>query len=325
MRFRPTLPDSTLACLLEEHFGLAPDGLTFLPLGEDGWVYRAHGPDGTSWLAGLKQEPARAAFEVASWLHDHAGLEWVVAPRPSLTGRYVVPAEEFWLTLTPWVEGSELMARGLFPGEGGHVGRLLAQLHAATSGLPGALRELLPQENFRRHREMALKVLRAARQPWPADSIQAALAELIEEKGVLLQQVLGEAQDLGERLRREELPLVLCHADFHAANILVGEDGRWWVIDWDGLLLAPPERDLSFWYDSPAWEEIARAYGLQHPPRRDLLKYYALEWVLQEIADYGENIFFLPFSAEQKADSFAAFRQLFAPGDVVEQALRCRG
>lgn len=324
MRFRPAFQDVAIGHLLKEHFDLTPGELIFLPLGEDSWVYRATCTDGSAWLVRLKQDSRQEACEVSAWLHDHAGLNWVVAPCPSRTGRYEVPAGELWLTLAPWVDAPALMTRGLAAGDGEKIGQLLAQLHASAKQLPPSLRRRLPQETFCRHREAALKVLQAARQPWPADSIQAALAGWIGEKERLIYRVLRAAEGLGERLRKQQVSLVLCHADFHAANILVGEDGRWWVIDWDGLLLAPPERDLSFWYDSPVWEEVARAYGPRALPRADLLEYYALEWVVQEIADYGENIFYLPLCDEQKTDSLQAFQQLFAPGDVVERALYSR-
>lgn len=325
MRFRPALQDLTLIRQLEEHFGLVVSMCHFLPLGEDSWVYRACGSDGSIWLVRLQQEPRQDALEVSAWLRYQAGLEWVVAPVPALDGRYAIPVEKYWLTLAPWIDGQELMARGLTAGDGEKIGRLLARLHALTGQLPPSLRRRLPQETFCRHRETALKVLQAATNPWPAGSIQAALSAWMGEKEPLIHRVLRMAQELGERLRKQQTPLALCHADFHAANILVGRDGHWAVVDWDGLLLAPPERDLFFWYDSPAWEEVAAAYGLPRLPDRDLLEYYALEWVVQEIADYGENIFDLPLSDEQKADSLRAFQQLFAPGDVVEKALHLRG
>jgi aminoglycoside phosphotransferase (APT) family kinase protein len=38
--------------------------------------------------------------------------------------------------------------------------------------------------------------------------------------------------------------LVLCHTDLGGDNMLVDEDGRLSVLDWDYPMLAPPEHDL---------------------------------------------------------------------------------
>ena len=51
------------------------------------------------------------------------------------------------------------------------------------------------------------------------------------------------------------------------------------------------------------------------------LAYYRYEWVVQELGDYGERVFFTTGLGEQTAgESLDMFRELFAPGDVVEGA-----
>ena len=56
--------------------------------------------------------------------------------------------------------------------------------------------------------------------------------------------MLARADDLAEVLRRRPLPLVICHADLHPGNVLVGRDGSLAIVDWDAPLLAPKARDL---------------------------------------------------------------------------------
>jgi spectinomycin phosphotransferase len=62
--------------------------------------------------------------------------------------------------------------------------------------------------------------------------------------------VAAAAVDRSERLGRAVAAasprLVLCHGDLHLANLLVDGGGRLAVVDWDGVSLAPRERDLCF-------------------------------------------------------------------------------
>ena len=51
------------------------------------------------------------------------------------------------------------------------------------------------------------------------------------------------------------------------------------------------------------------------------IAYYCYEWVVQEIADFGERVFLTPdIGTETKQDAVRGFMQLFLPGDVVASA-----
>lgn len=65
---------------------------------------------------------------------------------------------------------------------------------------------------------------------------------------------------------------VVTHGEPGLHNQWVAEDGRWLLLDWESLLLAPAERDLG-------------PVGLVH---NDVTAMFALEWRLSEIAAYAD-------------------------------------
>jgi spectinomycin phosphotransferase len=320
MRYRPHLSDQTVVALLENRYGLALRELAFLPVGEDGWAYRAvDSHDGRNWFVQLRQQPVEKVLAVTAYLREQAGLDLIPPTLSALDGSLSVSAGGLHLTVCPYIHGRELMGRPPASAQVQQIGRMLAQLHAAV--LPNRLRALLPVETYARHQDTARRVQAAGGEEHPVGSVQSALAGLVRQRSGQIEQVFTRAHRLGEQVRRLNPACVVCHADIHSANIIEDASGRLWIIDWDGLILAPPERDLSFWRDSEHWPAFQDGYASDRRIEEDLIRYYGLEWVVQEIADYGENIFFLPLSDEQKAHSLEEFSLLFEPGNLVDQAL----
>ena len=135
-----------------------------------------------------------------------------------------------------------------------------------------------------------------------------------------LQAALHRAERLGRAVAAARPELVLCHADLHLANLLVDAEGRLWVVDWDGLQLAPRERDLLF-ATGPQRARFLEGYGpvtLDRPT----VAYYRWEWVVQELADYGGRVLDDRLGDDTRRHALEELRRLFAPGDVVEVARR---
>ncbi len=70
---------------------------------------------------------------------------------------------------------------------------------------------------------------------------------------------MSRFQTLAKELQQQTLPLVICHADLHPANLIHDPSGHVWVIDWDMVMLAPKESDFLFVGDPPADGSVGAA------------------------------------------------------------------
>jgi spectinomycin phosphotransferase/16S rRNA (guanine(1405)-N(7))-methyltransferase len=81
-------------------------------------------------------------------------------------------------------------------------------------------------------------------------------------------------------------PVVITHGEIHPGNVMVTSKG-WVIVDWDTVLLAPPERDL--WRLAKGGGSVLRAYAVATgaAPNEWLVDLYAIRWDLAEIASFA--------------------------------------
>jgi spectinomycin phosphotransferase len=158
----------------------------------------------------------------------------------------------------------------------------------------------------------------------------ANLAEFWRENTPLIEHIVGRAEALGEQLQSRRFEHVLCHGDIHGANILVGEDSRICLIDWDGPLLAPRERDLLF--------IVGSVIGRPVQPREEALffegygtvdvdltalAYYRYERAIEDIGEVAQRVFWKTDQRkEAKAYEASRLKSGFAPGSIIESAMQ---
>lgn len=334
MRDDPGLSIELIAAAVEEQHGIPVRGVAWLPVGYDlnAAAYRIEAADGAVWFLKVRFGPAQEAALATQQALIDTGIPNLLTPRPARSGALWIPIPgypAYSATLLPFVEGDSAMATGLNDDQWRTFGTALRALH--DSGLGDRLRGLLPVEDF------ALPSGALVRQMLELTAITTFERPILDDFAAFwrsradqIRSILTRAETLGETLRQRSYKLVLCHADIHAANILVSHDGRIFLIDWDGPKIAPRERDLLFVIGSriartvtPHEEErFFEGYG---PARIDpeALVYYRYERLIEDIGEIGKSVFLTPGISDEAAGSeIELAKSFFAPGGDLEHVER---
>jgi hypothetical protein len=97
-----------------------------------------------------------------------------------------------------------------------------------------------------------------------------------------------------ERIARLNFPRYITHGDA-GGNIMAGADGRYYLVDWDNPILAPPERDAWFclhWdWATNAFNRSLRENGIDYALNRDILAFYCYHFWFNYLNFYLETYF----------------------------------
>jgi spectinomycin phosphotransferase/16S rRNA (guanine(1405)-N(7))-methyltransferase len=276
----------------------------------DDLVVRRRSPDEplTRPLARL-----RASLAAAADLRNCGRqFTFVVAPVPALDGEPLTTAgERFPVALYPLVEGQSFdWGEFSSPAHRRGVLDLLVTIHTAPAA---ASRRALPDDfavPLRAELEAALdgRAADPAHSGADADTADAAgtsdgagtgeaggiggtagygpytqpSARLLAQHAAPVRQLLARYDELVAGRTRPDRA-VLTHGEPHPGNTMLGPDG-WLLIDWDTVLLAPPERDL--WSLDPGDGSILAAYAEATGvvPVPSMLELYRIRWDLADIA-----------------------------------------
>lgn len=295
---KPALPDEAILACLQASFGVRADSLEFLPIGNDAtaWAYRARAAGADYFVKVKSGKLKEAALTIPRYLHDQ-GLCQVVAPLLSQSGMLHHPLESFSLILYPYIAGQTGMQAGLYSALRREQGDVLHKIHSLP--LPSHLVAQLPRERFI---PPWIPVIARLQETLARDDLRnpeaRQLAVFWREKQTEIDAVVARATKTGLALQAAAPDFVLCHADFHDANLLIDPAGRLFIVDWDEIILAPKERDLVFVTDmpgdtrqlqNPQSRQFFEGYGPTHIDPL-VLQYYQDEWTVQEIGDFGERI-----------------------------------
>lgn len=332
---KPKLADKKIIACLQDEYGLSVTSLEFLPIGHDtrAGVYRVLTNTGERYFLKLKQGTVYPPSLTIPHYLKSQGVTQVVAPLPTRDQALWQSIDGFTLLLYPFIDGQTGMVRGLTDSQWGEFGALLRQIHATT--LSTVLLEQIKKETFVPRWGSVVKAILAQLQTQTfQDAAEQELAAFWRAKQTQITGLVARAEELGRLLQKRSLPFVLCHADIHIANLLLDQTNQMFVVDWDDVIFAPKERDLMFVVGTPIGKlgvtENAEARFLQGYGQTEFdplaYAYYRYEWVVQDIGEFGEQVFVTQDHGEEtKQSAVRGFRSMFEPGSVVDAAYQAEG
>ena len=330
MLTKPPISDHMIIACLHDHYGLRISQVTFLPIGADinSAVYRVHGVDGRPYFLKLRQgDFDEIAVTVPAFLRSQ-GIRRVMAPLATPTHRLWVSAHGFDWMLYPFVEGNNGFEVALSNAQWIALGETVKAIH--TTALPVELDRRVPREDYSpRWRNMVKVFDQQVENGACLDPIAGRFAAWWLTKRAEIQTIIERAERLGQALQNRAGEFVVCHADLHAWNVMLGTGDDLYIVDWDNPIMAPRERDLMFVgggvggiWNNP--EEAALFYGGYGPIRIDpvAIAYYRYERIVADIAAYSQEIFGVQGSVEDREEGLKQLMGQFVPNTVVDIAHR---
>lgn len=286
-----------LARIIERTYQVTCAEVAPAPRGFAGETYRVRTASGAELF--LKLVPDRAGYEMVTVafpaLHAlHAlGIDGVSLPLPTADGQWSARVDERTLVASVWVPGSAGEIRGwsLAPEavtyDLGRLAALTARIHAATPLLPGGI----PREDFALPFVGAYETLaKRAWSVWPASVAWRGARSVLRPYREAMARRWAEMRGLESALRHVQWTARFTHGDALGSNILVGEDNRLTLIDWDTALIAPAERDIWFYLNdaraSAAFLASYRTVIPDYQPDRRFHRYYLFRRFFEDLTDY---------------------------------------
>jgi spectinomycin phosphotransferase len=288
------IEERDIVAALASHWGLAVIALDYLAVGfgDHHWIATEAG--GRRWFVtvaelgggwrGASPEPGwadlRAAMDAVIALRE-AGLEFALAPVPARDGQALARLDDQRATTVfPYLEGTAgTFGRRLPQRDRLALTGMLARLHGATA-VPGAavpVRDLPPA---------SLPGLRAALsdlgRPWAGGPYSEPARHFLARHRAGIAAALTCFDDLARQAAASGPP-VITHGEPHPGNVL-RSGSRIFLIDWDTVGLALPERDLWHVAGSGSPEVVLYCELTGRMVSNVALAAYRLRWQLDDLA-----------------------------------------
>jgi spectinomycin phosphotransferase len=290
------VPEKVIKSVIADGWGMRIGELRYLPDGGGAYHWVARADDGQRcfvtcddldtkpWLGSDRDsvfDGLLAAYRTAMELRS-TGLAFVVAAIATVAGSPAKRVDErHCVSVFEYLDGEPgRWGRPLTPRTRGELVAMLAQLHQSTTAGRGIARRGLEVPG-RDNLEQALDDLD---RPWDGGPLSELARRELTSHAEAVARSLVDLDRFAVRFGGTNRDTVVTHGEPHPGNLIRTGTGLF-LIDWDTVALAPPERDL--WMIDDAGATHAAYHDLTGITLdREALAVYRLLWALTDVAAF---------------------------------------
>jgi spectinomycin phosphotransferase len=309
MKVKYNMDEKKLFAKLYQDYGIEAAQLNFIPVGDSAYSYKLNCTDGKSYYLKLfdnhndnqRNRVEHLDFSLnVTWKMYHEGFfKQLTYPIKNKCGQFMTTFHTISLVLFNFIEGKTLAnAYPLSKEILIKIARSVSRIHQSIMMIG---QKTARKEDFDISFEKDLTdcILFLETTSEFENPYHQRLKEVIldkQEKIVHFHKLLVKLRELAYNTEKE---MVLTHGDVWGGNLILDMKSDLHFLDWEGALIAPPERDLFSYID----QDFLTHYELQwcRPVdlNIDLLRFYSYRHHLKNLTNWILNILYLSSDEEQ--------------------------
>src|SRR6185437_1237360 len=215
-----------LARVLRAEYGFDSGKLTFVPKGEDAYIYVTEAGYGPQFFVRAQDRkrarPLEEALRSAAQLRETCGLHEILAALPARGDAFTCRCGEYLIAVFPFIQGTTTFESGFSKPRIEQAARFIGRLHNCTPGVS------LIRERF--DNPFTQPILRALSQAESRPKTEIAVLLLQQREDLI--RTLNRMERFSEELPQLHIHRVPTHGDPNLDNLLWDAEERLFVTDW---------------------------------------------------------------------------------------------
>jgi len=313
----------------------------FLGADKDTFAYKIFVKNGTCYFLKIRTGDFNEASIIIPYLLYKKTGGHIIPPIKTIDDRLYIKTPEFTIILYPFIQGKSGKEIDLSAEQWIEFGKTLRIIHSFTELQLQKSKFSFQIENIPREKFDEIWLTRLEKIMDELDTVQTGnqivenFINMLEARRPIITEMMQRAGKLLNEINDYEtdycmaIKYCLCHADIHAANILITEND-FYIVDWDTMIMAPKERDLMFigggvagkWNTQNETDLFYRGYGECEKINRKILDYYRYIRIIEDIVVYWDQFFADGVSDKNRESITEKVESGFLPGNVAEMAFK---